>query len=145
MPSAPGQKLKRNDLRALSDLRVEEAQHLIGVGKFAGAYHLLGVAIECALKACIAKNTEQYEFPHVDYVKASWVHNLDKLLNVAGLLGAHKQKSDNDPEFAANWLTVKDWDVDSRYRLTEEQTAKDLFEAATDPNHGVIPWIKENW
>jgi len=32
-------------------------------GFFDGAYYLAGYAVECAIKACIAKGTRRYEFP----------------------------------------------------------------------------------
>jgi hypothetical protein len=47
--------MNRNDLQNLSRLREKEAKVLLDNGCFAGAYYLLGYAVECALKACIAK------------------------------------------------------------------------------------------
>ena len=51
-------KLKRRDLRELALLRLKEAQVLLANGCWSGAYYLAGYAVECALKACIAKGTE---------------------------------------------------------------------------------------
>jgi len=36
---------------------------LLRLGLFDGAYYLAGYAVECALKACIAKGTQRFEFP----------------------------------------------------------------------------------
>jgi HEPN domain-containing protein len=53
----------RKDLQALSNVRLKEAKALLGAGLWDGAYYLAGYAVECALKACIAKQTQRYEFP----------------------------------------------------------------------------------
>ena len=44
-----------------------------------GAYYLAGYAIECALKACIAKATRRYDFPDRKKVDASHTHDLREL------------------------------------------------------------------
>jgi hypothetical protein len=53
----------RKDLQELSTVRPKEAAALLKAGLFDGAYYLAGYAVECALKACIAKGTQRYEFP----------------------------------------------------------------------------------
>jgi HEPN domain-containing protein len=55
--------MDRKDLRALSRVRLSEARALFKAGLPDGAYYLAGYAVECALKACIAKETQRYEFP----------------------------------------------------------------------------------
>lgn len=47
----------RQDLQELSRVRLKEATALLKLGLFDGAYYLAGYAVECALKACIAKAT----------------------------------------------------------------------------------------
>jgi hypothetical protein len=47
--------MNRNDFQKISRLRVKEAKALLDNGYPAGAYYLMGYAVECALKACIAK------------------------------------------------------------------------------------------
>ena len=46
--------MNKRDLEALVDLRVKEAQLLFDNKCYEGAYYLLGYALECAIKACIA-------------------------------------------------------------------------------------------
>jgi len=55
--------LDRKDLQELSRVRLKEATALMQAGFFDGAYYLAGYAVECAIKACIAKGTRRYEFP----------------------------------------------------------------------------------
>jgi hypothetical protein len=51
--------------------------------------------VECALKACIAKGTERYEFPDKKRVDASYTHNLQELVKLAGLEGLRLERAGN--------------------------------------------------
>jgi hypothetical protein len=53
----------RKDFQLLSDKRLAEAQSLFRARHYEGSYHLAGLAVECAVKACIAKQTRRFEFP----------------------------------------------------------------------------------
>jgi len=55
--------MDRRALQELSRVRLKEARALAAVGLFDGSYYLAGYAVECALKACIAKGTRRFEFP----------------------------------------------------------------------------------
>lgn len=55
--------MNRADLQVLARLRLAEAKVLFDNRRYEGAYYLLGYAIECALKAYIAKQTKRYDFP----------------------------------------------------------------------------------
>jgi hypothetical protein len=75
----------RSDLQALSRIRATEAKALLGLGLFDGAYYLAGYAVECALKACIAKGTRRFEFPDKRRVDSSYTHDLELLMRLANL------------------------------------------------------------
>jgi len=78
--------LYRKDFKALANLRVEEAGVLLANGKFHGAYYLAGYAVECALKACIAKRTKRFEFPaKPEHVHRLYTHKLMELMKLADL------------------------------------------------------------
>ena len=47
----------RRELQDLSKVRLKEATALLQLGLFDGAFYLAGYAVECGLKACIAKGT----------------------------------------------------------------------------------------
>jgi hypothetical protein len=55
--------MNRTDFQKLTELRLNEANTLLGGKCYEGAYYLTGYAVECALKACIAKQTQQHDFP----------------------------------------------------------------------------------
>jgi len=60
--TAPSRKT-RKDFQRLAELRAKEAATLAKTGNQQGAYYLAGFAVECALKACIAKKTRRHDFP----------------------------------------------------------------------------------
>jgi HEPN domain-containing protein len=138
-------KVTRGDLQELARVRLGEARLLLDGKSFSGAYYLTGLAIECALKACIARSTDQYEFPDLKRAQDSWKHELNQLLATAGLTDQHARNSDIDKQFEANWHTVKDWKVDSRYEQRSERQAIDIYRAATEQAHGIIAWIERYW
>jgi HEPN domain-containing protein len=134
----------RRDFKILAELRSEEARILLGKGKQQGAYYLAGYAVECTLKACIAKKTKRFEFPaKAEYIRKLYTHELDKLLSLAGLDAQLNKDMGANKVFEANWSTVKDWTEESRYR-TSGLNGKDMYNAVAGPD-GVLPWIKLRW
>jgi HEPN domain-containing protein len=76
----------RKDFQRLAELRANEAASLAKTGKQQGAFYLGGFAIECALKACIAKKTRRHDFPtDAKYAGKVYTHNLEELLKLAQL------------------------------------------------------------
>lgn len=71
--------MHRNDLQLLSKVRLKEATALLEMGLSDGAYYLAGYAVECGLKACIAKETQRGEFPDRRRVNDSHTHNLEDI------------------------------------------------------------------
>ena len=55
--------MTRSDLQLLSRMRQREARVLLVNNHFAGAYYLTGYAVECALKAAVAKQVHRHDFP----------------------------------------------------------------------------------
>jgi len=55
--------MNRLTLQRLSRLRLKEARVLLREGMYPGAYYMAGYVVECALKACIAKQTSRHDFP----------------------------------------------------------------------------------
>ena len=137
--------MNRTDLRNLSALRAKEARVLLDNDCYDGAYYLIGYAVECALKACIAKRTQRYDFPDKRTVNESFTHNLEKLVQVIGLQAALAIESRRDPAFGVNWSVVKDWDEQSRYSTWTKTESENLYRAVIDRRHGVLRWVKLHW
>ena len=135
--------LDRKDLQRLAELHAEEATILVANGKEQGAYYLCGLAVECALKACLAKGTKQHEFPNKDYAAKVYVHDLNELLKVAGLQDQRATDERTNPALAANWGVVMGWTVESRYEHSG-LPGTDMCTALNSPD-GVLTWIKRHW
>jgi len=136
--------LNRQDLQNLALTRLEEVEVLLNNHKYSGVYYLSGYVIECALKACIAKQTQEFDFPDKKTVMDSYTHDLEKLVKVAKLEKQLKSLL-NDPDFSLRWSLVKDWSEESRYQTHNRQEALDIYSAITDPNHGVLQWLQQHW
>jgi HEPN domain-containing protein len=137
--------MNRTEFQELAKLRVKEAKVLLDNSCYAGAYYLAGYAVECALKACIAKLTREHDFPDKKVVNKSWTHVLTELVEVAGLEKERSDEASKDSEFELRWGVVKDWSEDSRYRTVGEKEAKQLHGAIIDSEHGVLRWLERHW
>ena len=138
--------MTRDDLQNISKLRIKEAKVLLDHGCFAGAYYLLGYAIECALKACIAKQIKRYDFPDRKLVNDSYTHDLEKLLNISGLKAEFQRELQTNQSLAVNWAVVKDWSEQSRYSTgISEIMARDFHSAVTARGQGVLSWLRKRW
>jgi len=84
--------MNRTDLQRLTRLRLREARVLFDNRRYDGAYYLLGYAVECALKAYIAKQTKRYDFPDKKFVNDIYTHDLNKLLSVSGLESDYRKE-----------------------------------------------------
>jgi len=97
------------------------------LGLYDGAYYLAGYAVECALKACIAKDTRRHQFPDKKRVDLSHSHDLLQLIRVAGLEDEHNELVRSDRDFEMNWEVVKRWSEQSRYRGHSSESAQALL------------------
>jgi len=67
-------------------MRLQDARVLMRGGNVAGAYYLTGLAVECGVKACIAKNTKRHDFPPPqNTIRDIYTHDLAKLIKAAKL------------------------------------------------------------
>lgn len=138
--------LNRQKLQALSRERLRDAKLLLGKGRHAGAYYVAGYAVECALKACIARQTRRHDFPDKKAATDSHTHDLVKLVGVAGLIQQLDAASETDKTFDLNWFVVKDWRVEDRYSLDiSPEEAKDLYRAICTRKSGLMTWIRRFW
>ena len=136
----------RSELQLLADERLEEAQILLSAGKWGGTYYLAGYAVELALKSCIIKRLMATDaFPRKDFSRDCYTHDLEDLVELAGLTAALAIAEAADVLLKSNWLQAKDWSEVKRYHLITEAEARDLFAAIADPAHGVLPWVKTHW
>jgi hypothetical protein len=138
--------MNRQALQEISRLRRQEAAALLKAKRFAGAYYLVGYSVECALKACIAKQTKKHDFPDKSIADKAYIHDLEKLLALAGLNRELELDMRASKSLEVNWALVKDWKETSRYLTTIADTdARDLYAACTARKHGILYWIRTKW
>lgn len=138
--------MDRKDLQEIAEMRINESGILIQNNAYAGAYYLAGYAIECALKACVAKQIRKHEFPDKKLILDSYSHDLEKLLHVSGLKTKFHEAINDNPELDVNWSIIKDWTVDARYdQSISEKRAKDLYDAIYDNRNGLLEWLRVRW
>ena len=136
--------LTRRDFQRLAELRAREAAALLRSRNPIGSYYLAGYAIECALKACIAKQTRRHEFPPKPKdAYELYTHKLESLLKLADLQKQLETDMATNPGLAKNWGVVKGWDEESRYQ-SSGLNGRDLH-AAIVGTDGVLLWIKQRW
>jgi hypothetical protein len=147
--------MNRADLQALANLHLRHGEALLNAQLFAGAYYISGYAVECGLKAAVAKlfrYTADFEFPGSEKRGAGRggldlrSHDLPFLVKVAGLSLDWADELDADGVLKENWNIAKDWTPDSRYQLTRSaREAQDYYSAVADMNHGVLKCIGKFW
>ena len=138
--------MNRSDFQRVSRTRIEEARALFDAGHYPGSYYLLGSAVECAIKACVAKQVRRYDFPDKKVANEAFTHDLEKLVKVAGLGPEFERDRKAKQALELDWAVVKDWDESSRYdiRITAAQ-ARDFFSACTERQSGILTWIRKRW
>ncbi|MBI1749192.1 MAG: HEPN domain-containing protein [Acidobacteria bacterium] len=138
--------MNRADLQRLTELRIREAKALLDGGCSEGAYYLAGYAVECAIKAYVAKRTREHDFPDKALIEKVYRHDPEELVRGAGLEKDLRDEMDRDKDFAVNWAIVKNWSEKSRYNASiSEEDARELHASIVDPAHGVLEWLKKRW
>ena len=139
-------KMNRNGFQQFAELRLREAEKLLEAEMYSGAYYLAGYAVECALKACIAKKSKEHDFPPPrKMINDIYTHDFDKLISSAGLERIIKDANIKNRALSAYWAIVKEWNEESRYREIDKTKAENLISAINDKSNGVLSWLKQHW
>ena len=101
--------MNRIDLQEIAEIRLRECKALLAAGLSDGAYYLAGYAVECALKACIAKRTQEHDFPEKKLVNDSHTHDLVKLMQLAELTVDLETAMQANPAIKSSLDTIQDW------------------------------------
>jgi len=137
--------MNRIDFQEIAEVRLRESKALLAAGFSAGAYYLAGYAVECALKACIAKRTLAHDFPEKES-RNYYSHDLEELLGFAKLRIELDQSLRANAAMKTNWIIVQDWSEESRYdKGKTDQEAAELLKAIEDQAGGLLPWLRQRW
>ena len=140
----------RKDFQKLAEDRLADARVLFKAHRFDAAYYLAGYAVECAIKAHIAKRGRHHQFPAPpEVVRDIYSHDFNKLLKAAHIDQTVEAAVKADVKLGFYFTVVKDWTEKSRYNKTVRRVGKkkaqDIIEAIADPNHGVLKCLKIDW
>lgn len=133
--------LKRTTLQGVAQAKFDDAFILMKHHRFSNAYYLAGFAIEIALKACIAKRFEADTIPDKALVADLYIHDLRKLVNVAGLKSDLDTTERADSSFSAHWAIVCEWKPDVRYDSVDAISTQIMMASV----HEVFEWIRARW
>ena len=136
--------MNRREFQKLAKVRLLEAKLLLAANAPDGAYYMAGYAVECALKACIAKSTERHDFPDKVRANRSHTHNMRELISVAGLKADHEEAV-RQYEFSWRWDIMIQWSEESRYQSNSVDDAKALIEAIENRKYGILQWLKKHY
>lgn len=132
--------MTRQALQELSRQRLREAKLLLRSRYWSGAYYVAGYAVECALKACIARQRGRHEFPpHPREATRLYSHDL------AALFAAARLRIEDDPALDDRWSVTKDWSPEARYVVDVSEAAARDYIAAIAGRKGVLGWLKRHW
>jgi HEPN domain-containing protein len=140
--------LNRIDFQNLAQERLDDGKAMLAAGRNSAAFYIVGYAVECALKACIAKKTGAGDWPPPanEIRDGYYTHDVKKLLRVAGLETDCRTRSASNVNFANNWATVSEWNEERRYESgTSFQRASELINAIEDVTDGILPWLQMHW
>ena len=139
--------MHRNDWQKLAATRLKEAKSLLKLAQPSGSYYLAGYAIECALKAWIAKRFRSSTWPDQALVRGGntiFTHKLSLLVGHAELVDELRAAGVNH-HFAHNWRVLSGWSPDSRYDTWTLSEAHDIIHAVEQRRHGVLPCLRKHW
>lgn len=134
-----------DDLKALAEMRLGDAEVLLGAGRNSAAYYLAGYAVECGIKAVIAMSFRANVLPSLRFVQAIYKHDLVELLTLAGLKRDLDVAMAADVQLSANWAFASGWKETSRYERIDPFTANRMLAAVGDAEAGVLQWLKTRW
>lgn len=140
--------MNRADWQQMAEEKLLAADALLAASQWASAYYLAGYAVECGLKSCVLKRLSGFPeviFEDKMYSKNCWTHNIEDLLDLAGLKSDRNAAIGAAPPLAANWAIVSKWSEATRYQMKTQPEAQALCNAITDPATGVMEWIKARW
>ncbi|CAH0289449.1 HEPN domain-containing protein [Peribacillus frigoritolerans] len=135
-----------DELKYLSERRLEAANILSDNNIHDIAYHDSGYIIELGLKAVICKQLEETHYP--EHESQYRTHHFDSLVSHAGLSKELAKKKARDRDFMKNWSIATKWSVALRYKpigKDEESISTSFLNAVKSDRGGVLPWIKSHW
>ena len=126
----------------LAEAKLEDAKLLLGAGRADNAYYLAGYAVELMLKAIVSARFRTDTLPDRAVSTQVFVHDLRRLISLALLDDALKEREKADAGFRACLQIVLRWTEESRYGQYDVDEATALIDAVDNSEYGVLPWLR---
>jgi hypothetical protein len=142
--------VNRLDWQQMADEKLLAASAARAASLWSSAYYLAGLAVELGLKSCVLARLVGspeviFDAENKKYSEKCWTHDIEVLLDLAGLKAELDAAKTAAPIFAANWMIVSKWRIESRYETKPALESQRLCDAITDPVNGVMQWIRARW
>ena len=125
--------MNRAHWQNLAEERVLDADVLLQAGRWAGAFHLIGYAVESGLKSCVLAYMENSNadviFRERKFSDNCWTHNIEELVRLAGLRSALDLDMAANRQLGINWIYATQRKEISRYQTATEFNARRLYQA----------------
>src|SRR4051812_32543988 len=99
---------------------MKAARVLMDKRHFSAAYYLAGLAVECRLKACIAKSFKASAWPDKAFVNRIHTHDFAALLGAADLKTEMMSSCQRSRLLELHRTILEGWKVDARYAVWSE-------------------------
>jgi HEPN domain-containing protein len=134
--------IDKTRLIELAEAKLEDAKLLLSAGRAANAYYLAGYAVELMLKAIVSARFRTDTLPDRAVSTQVFVHDIRKLISLALLEVALKEREKADAGFQARLQIVLRWTEESRYGQYGVDEATALIDAVDNSEHGVLSWLR---
>lgn len=138
------EQLHKDDLKKNSINKMKSLNILYNADQYSDVSKDGGIVLEFSFKYLICKNLNTKYFPSDKKYRS---HNLEKLLSFSGMEDNLKIESNKDKNLYANWLYIKNWDINLRYESVDKFKKSDARETleVLDGKSGVYRWTKKYW
>ena len=117
---------------------------MFDAGHPSGAYYWAGYAVECALKAKIAKEFREHEIPELKRIQNIYTHDLGALLKQADLTEALDAEKQAASDIYQRWEVIKTWSESARYKVWTADVASAMMDAV-EGDGGILKWLQKRW
>ena len=140
------QPITHRELKLLAERYSTDSGILLNARRWSSAYYLAGYAVECGLKARIAKSIKARQFPDRVLIEKFYRHDLVLLVGAAELTSELQVRKSEQGKFRRNGDQVATkWRSEARYLSVSRAIAEEMVHAVNDPREGVLPWLRSLW
>lgn len=133
--------MNKQHLLTVAAEKHDDARLLFDNGRFSNSFYLFGYVVELLLKARISSYFQAGVIPDKKLVNDIYVHDLGKLVLLAGLATDLDSARAYSTQFDQYWLTIREWSEAKRYDMIAEPQSSAMYRAMTDKQGSFHAWL----